>query len=332
MTAAWLDAALLLAFAWSAWAGYRRGFILEVINLCRIVLGFALAARYGPLVGVGLQSVFVLPPLLVTPVGVVVVFLVSQFVIGWLVWLAVRPVLGAVHAFPVLGGLDRLGGLLLAVGQTALWLALAFAILLPLVAALWPSAPVGSAARASRLAPGLLALGQRLGPDLEPYVKPPSLGRLTQPGLLARQVGEDETVRLRFPPGLRLNPDPSAEQTMLAFVNEQRASNGLRPLQLDQALAGAARAHSADMFTAGYFGHVSPSGVSPVDRIDRAGARYRIVGENIAYAPTVALADSGLMRSPEHRANILRPDFTHVGIGAVSGGLFEEMFTQDFGG
>jgi uncharacterized protein YkwD len=37
------------------------------------------------------------------------------------------------------------------------------------------------------------------------------------------------------------------------------------------------------------------------------------------------------MQSPDHRANILNPDFRCVGIGAYKGlNGYEEMFTQDF--
>lgn len=332
VTPGWVDLALFVVFAWSAWSGYRRGLVLEVLSLFRIVAGFALAVRYGTTVGVQLQSVLSLPPLLATPVAVVAIFLASQLLIAWVAWLVIRPMVRAVHGFPILGGADRLGGLALAVAQTALWLALAGAALEPLATALWPTAPMLGALHASPVAQGLVTAGQRLGPDLEPFLGTPSLDELSRSGLLGRQVAGDETIRLRFPPGLRSQPDADAEQRMLAFVNQQRSDNNLKPLTLDRSLAAAARAHSQDMVAGSYFGHIGPGGTTPLDRVQRAGARYSVVGENIAYAPNVALADSGLIRSPEHRANILRSDFTHVGIGVVGGGLFGEMFTQDFGG
>ena len=135
---------------------------------------------------------------------------------------------------------------------------------------------------------------------------------------------------MHFPAGLPLSTDPSAEATMLAYVNEQRTQRGLAPLRLDPSLTAVARAQSADMFRQSYFSHDAPNGATPFDRMHAAGIRYTMAGENIAYAPTVSIADTGLMNSPEHRANILRPEFTRIGVGVVSGGLFQEMFTQDF--
>ncbi|MBI4759148.1 MAG: serine protease, partial [Chloroflexi bacterium] len=36
------------------------------------------------------------------------------------------------------------------------------------------------------------------------------------------------------------------------------------------------------------------------------------------------------MNSPEHVANILRPEFRRVGIGVITDGIHGSMFTQDF--
>jgi uncharacterized protein YkwD len=63
-----------------------------------------------------------------------------------------------------------------------------------------------------------------------------------------------------------------------------------------------------------------------------AGVTYRYAGENLAGAPSVERAHSGLMNSPGHRANILNPNFTHIGIGALNVGPYGMMFTQMFVG
>jgi hypothetical protein len=68
-----------------------------------------------------------------------------------------------------------------------------------------------------------------------------------------------------------------------------------------------------------FFGHVSPNSGTPTDRVRRSGALVSAAGENIAEAPTPEIAHEGLMSSPGHRANMLRPDYTHVGIGARKG-------------
>ena len=58
--------------------------------------------------------------------------------------------------------------------------------------------------------------------------------------------------------------------------------------------------------------------------------KFISAGENLAYAPTVEIAHQGLMNSPGHRENILRPSFGRVGIGVIDGGVYGKMFTQDF--
>ena len=117
---------------------------------------------------------------------------------------------------------------------------------------------------------------------------------------------------------------------MLALVNQERGQRGLKPLQADEALRAVARAHSRDMFARGYFSHISPEGRSPFDRIRAADIRFLAAGENLALAQTLPTAHQGLMNSPGHRANILRPTFGRIGIGVLDGGMFGLMVTQAF--
>ncbi len=80
----------------------------------------------------------------------------------------------------------------------------------------------------------------------------------------------------------------------------------------------------------GYFAHQSPDGRDPFDRLQAAGIHYLAAGENLALAPDVHAAHTGLMSSPGHRANILRPAFNRVGIGALRASPYGVMFTQEF--
>jgi uncharacterized protein YkwD len=86
------------------------------------------------------------------------------------------------------------------------------------------------------------------------------------------------------------------------------------------------------MFRLGYFSHTSPVSGSPADRLAHAGVAYAASGENLAYAPSVELAHQGLMASPGHRANILEPAYSRVGIGVQNAGLYGRMFTEEFAG
>jgi uncharacterized protein YkwD len=84
------------------------------------------------------------------------------------------------------------------------------------------------------------------------------------------------------------------------------------------------------MLARGYFSHVTPDGKDPFDRLRAEGVRFLNAGENLALARNLAMAHQGLMDSPGHRANILRPQFGRVGIGIVDAGRYGLMVTQNF--
>ena len=84
------------------------------------------------------------------------------------------------------------------------------------------------------------------------------------------------------------------------------------------------------MLARGYFAHLTPEGNDLSDRMHQARIGYLSAGENLALAPTLYTAHTGLMRSPGHRANILRPQFGRLGIGILDGGTHGLMVTQDF--
>lgn len=118
----------------------------------------------------------------------------------------------------------------------------------------------------------------------------------------------------------------SIEDEILKRVNIERRQRKLNALLPDIALRSAARQHSLEMLDSGYFAHESPVAAwrHPGDRVYYAGLTDFVVGENIAVnsvrgnARTVAEAFvEQWMNSPGHRENILRPNFTHLGVGVV---------------
>ena len=123
---------------------------------------------------------------------------------------------------------------------------------------------------------------------------------------------------------------PLAEVVVL--TNAERARHGLRALAVDARLAQAADAHSADMARRGFFAHESPDGRQVWDRAVAAGYAYRKVAENIAAGQrTAAEVVHGWMESPGHRANILDPVLTQIGVGRADGGAYGVYWTQVFG-
>jgi uncharacterized protein YkwD len=119
---------------------------------------------------------------------------------------------------------------------------------------------------------------------------------------------------------------------VVELTNGERARAGLPPLVVDPLLAAAAQAHSTDMVARAFYSHTSPDGSQPWDRAAAAGSRRRTIGENIACGQrSPAEVVEGWMNSPGHRANILKPDFTHIGIGFAGGGQMGTYWTQLFG-
>ncbi len=145
------------------------------------------------------------------------------------------------------------------------------------------------------------------------------------------------------PTSVRLGPDTAeppvtsaedAERRLLDLLNRDRAAHGLPPVAADAEVAAVSRAHSREMYETGVVAHVSPRTGSASDRVRAAGIRTAAVLENVARAYGIGEAEEGLMNSPGHRANILSPEVTHVGIGVVIGdevvGRRELFVTQVF--
>ncbi|MFI7498006.1 CAP domain-containing protein [Streptomyces sp. NPDC049687] len=131
-----------------------------------------------------------------------------------------------------------------------------------------------------------------------------------------------------------LTPHGLARTTaeVVDLTNRERARAGLRPLAVDPPLTTAAQAHCADMAARAFYSHTSPEGSEPWDRAAAAGSGRRTIGENIACGQrSAAEVVEGWMNSPGHRANILGPAFTHIGVGYAGGGVSGTYWTQLFG-
>ena len=117
------------------------------------------------------------------------------------------------------------------------------------------------------------------------------------------------------------------EQKMVDMINQERIAAGVNPLKVDARLASVGLAKANDMKTNNYFSHTSPTLGSPWDMMKQAGLPVGWAGENIGKTQSVESAMAGFMRSPGHKANIVDPRFTHVGIG-IAGNLFVQEFLQ----
>lgn len=137
----------------------------------------------------------------------------------------------------------------------------------------------------------------------------------------------------------------SIEAMIFRLTNKERKKKGLKSLKLDYRLKVAARQHSDEMLKNNYMSHGSSSKLNKtsVQRIYNSGLPVLRVGENVAedvgnLIPFLfkknpdSLAKrivKGWMDSPQHRKNILEPDFTHMGVGSAIRGETHKV-TQDF--
>jgi uncharacterized protein YkwD len=101
-------------------------------------------------------------------------------------------------------------------------------------------------------------------------------------------------------------------------MNQVRVANGVRPLRLDYRLERAARAHSSKELRMQSVFHGAFAA-----RIRAVGVKAPAIGENLAWGvgslSRARAIVSMWLASPEHRANLLRPGYRMVGVGALRG-------------
>ncbi|HJV44348.1 MAG TPA: SafA/ExsA family spore coat assembly protein [Bacillota bacterium] len=123
----------------------------------------------------------------------------------------------------------------------------------------------------------------------------------------------------------------SFEAQVIQLTNTERAKQGLSPLHANWELSRMARYKSQDMMNKDYFDHNSPTYGSPFDMMKEFGISFSYAGENIAAGQTTpAQVVNGWMNSPGHRANILNPNYTQIGVGFAKGGSYGYYWTQEF--
>lgn len=107
---------------------------------------------------------------------------------------------------------------------------------------------------------------------------------------------------------------------LLTLTNDDRAANDIPVVSENDQLTQAAQDVANDMATKGYFAHVSPSGMTPWNWLAQVGYKYQYAGENLAVNFTDSSAvESAWMASPTHHANIVKPQYTQMGIGVANG-------------
>lgn len=318
MEFSFVDWILILIVLLSVWSGWQRGFILGLLDLVTLIGSFLIAISLYKYLAMFLEEY--VPSLGVwnLPVSFFITLILARILLSSITSRIIRDVPFEAHTH----GINRFLGMAPGFVNGIIYASFAAALLmaLPLSDGLTHSSR--ESILANRLTQPVEWLENKLSPVFEEAVER-SLNNMTV------EPSSDKSVTLPF---TVKNPKerPDLEARMLELVNEERAKEGLQPLKADPELAEVARLHSRDMFARGYFAHVTPDGKDPFDRIRAARVRFITAGENLALAQTIRIAHTGLMNSPGHRANILRPAFGRVGIGVLDGGIHGLMITQNF--
>jgi len=184
--------------------------------------------------------------------------------------------------------------------------------------------------------------------------KPKSAASTNVSAQLAAAASRSQTIAavLAAPcPDTELMPEAGdlglVRAAVLCLINRERAQNGIAPLEPNAELEEAAEGHGQELIAEDYFAHISPSGVTPVDRIRTTGyipspTDGYVIGENLAWG-TYQLATpqaivAAWIASPEHLANILEAQYTETGIAVVpavpsslANGAPGATYAQEFG-
>lgn len=296
--------------------GYRQGFLRMLVDLGGMILSFVIAIKYYELVAVYFIDGGVALTLS-RSLGFFTLWATSQLII----YLLTIAVFRFVPDFITFSKLNKYAGILpgLLKGTFIISLFLILLLTLPLKTATKDN--ISKSLVGGYLVRNSVQISARLDQVLGTSNKAITfLGRVSQNGSEEKLGFQTTDVKI----------DEASEVEMLVLLNEKRTKAGLPVLKQDALLRNVARSHGRDMLIKGYISHNDLSGQTPSQRVLNSGAVASIVGENIALAPTVDLAEAGLMNSVKHRENILSDDFNKVGIGVIDAGPFGKMFVEDF--
>jgi len=327
----WVDLAILLEIFFYLLGGWARGLFLGILDLGGLLLSFFVSIRFYSFFGELLVSNFSLPRGISNAVGFLLGGLFTEIILSIVINLLFKKIyplgrqkiedkksLKTVYSF------DKLLGFIPVLGEALIFTAFILTLLVTL--------PIQGAVKkdivASKIGGPLVAKTQGIERQLNNI-----FGAAVNETLTFLTINpspaSSEKVDLKFTQK-EIKIDEGAEELMWTLINQERIKAGIGQLAMSSKLRELARDYARDMFARGYFSHYNPEGQSPFDRMEKRGITFIAAGENLALAPNVYLAHHGLMNSPGHRKNILSADFGKVGIGVIDGGIYGEMFVQEF--
>ncbi len=316
----WVDYIILIIVIYYIIQGWEFGLVNLLSNLVSFLISLWLAIRFHDVVSAFLSDKFGIASMWTNMLGYLLVAIAAETVISELFSL----LLDQLPPIPISSRINRVLGALVSFMNSLVLVA----FFLLVVLALPIRGSIKGDIKQSGVGSRLVLLADHYGGDIKS-----SLEQATQGAMKFLTVEPQSTERVSLnvvPKTSDLSVDATSETEMVTLVNNERTKRGLSQLRVDTAIVNVARAHSRDMFINRYFSHIDPQGHDAKDRMIAAGISFSIVGENLAYAPDVTTAHTGLMNSEGHKENILSTDWHRIGIGIIDSGAYGEMFTQLF--
>jgi len=313
----WIDLVIILIIILYLLDGWRRGFILSVLELVGFAISIFLALRFYHPFG----------QLLSNELHFSIIF--AKIIAFFLIWLVIEIIytLGARYLYNTLpegirkSVVNKYFSFIPALIKGLIFLG----IILTLLVALPISRHIKSAISGSLLGRPIVEKTAKIESNFENI-----FGGVANESLTFMTVqNSHRRINLNFRP-YQLVEDERAQQEMYTLINMERASRGFKPLEWDEKLHIVAFSHAKDMLQHGYFAHENLEGKDVGRRLEGVGIAYNVAGENLALAPNTYIAHIGLMKSATHRDNILSGDFHKIGIGTIDAGFYGEMFVQVF--
>ncbi len=314
----WVDLVILVILAYFIVSGITHGFWVTMANFLAFLGALLISLRLYPFAAALLRQNFSMSHAVSNAVGFLAIAVVVEVALGIILGHIFKKFpnnFSKKKGWKLLGAFPSLGeGLIL------------IAFILTLIVSLPVAPKVKEGISESVIGSRILAKtsgAEQIVNEIFGGVVEDSLTYLTvKPGSGKRIVLTTQVVNLSI--------DETTEAEMLVLINKERKERGKEELEVNTEALLVARAHAEDMWERKYFGHFSPEGKNVGDRLESAGVDYGIAGENLALAPTLTTAHTGLMNSEGHKQNILDSKFRRVAIGVIDNGIYGKMFVQIF--
>jgi uncharacterized protein YkwD len=316
----WIDVLSIALLIFSFIEGWRLGFVHLSSSFMAYAIAFIVSMTYHRPVGSWIVQTFGIPQIWTDSIGYISLIVLSLVLFTKIfLLLSEKIVTRFIHTV-----LDRTMGVIISSINALCILVFTFVA----IASVPDAIVLKEGVEDSKIARIILGVAQRYGGTSIVTLEQSIKDNVT---FITIDPLSKETIQLPFSlQRWNLMDDLAGASQMITLINKERVLSGLHPLFVDEEVSRIALLHSRDMFERKYFSHSSPEGKTIKDRLQLGNVIYTSAAENLAFAPDVTTAHKGLMASVSHKAAILDPIFTRIGVGVVDSGGVGIMVTEVF--